>query len=189
MKADPRLENRVGVFRVFTTCSDRATWTQSVGAHQETQTFDTTTASGRYPVNFVDPFGGATLIVNGQYRTDTYDFINGHGWVTVVNDDGSSVTRGNYPGGVQSFDNIVHPNPSGSFSFDISQSQADAVINVYNRDHYNFFTDNCVDRVEDALKAAGIDHPSFNLLGVSEPNNLVNWLKELKMKKDQELCP
>jgi len=57
MKADPRLENRVGVFSVFTTCSDRVTWLQPVGAHQETQTFDTTTASGRYPVNFVDPSG------------------------------------------------------------------------------------------------------------------------------------
>jgi len=57
MDADPRLENRVGFFFVFTSCSDRVSWSQSVEAHQEIQTYDTTTASGRYPVNFVDPYG------------------------------------------------------------------------------------------------------------------------------------
>jgi hypothetical protein len=55
--ADHRSENRVEIFFVFTTCSDRVSWSQSVEAHQEIFTFDTTTASGRYPVNFVDPYG------------------------------------------------------------------------------------------------------------------------------------
>jgi hypothetical protein len=32
-------------------------WSQSVEAHQEIFTFDTTTASGRYPVNKIDPMG------------------------------------------------------------------------------------------------------------------------------------
>jgi hypothetical protein len=57
MDTDPRSENRVEIFFVFTTCSDRVSWSQSVEAHQEIFTFDTTTASGRYPVNKIDPFG------------------------------------------------------------------------------------------------------------------------------------
>jgi hypothetical protein len=66
MDADPRLENRVGFFMAFTTCSDRVSWSQSVGAHQEIFTSDTPTASGRYPVNFVDPMGLAIFLPGGN---------------------------------------------------------------------------------------------------------------------------
>lgn len=132
------------------------------------------------PINFIDPWGLASLIVNSNPRSPGSGSISnsntGHGWITVVNDDGTSTTVGNYPGGPRDDSGRV---PTASHSWDISQSQADAALNAINQPGYNFVTDNCVDRVEDSLGAAGINHPSFNTLGVSDPANLNNWLNNL----------
>lgn len=108
MDADPRLENRVGFFMVFTSCSDRVSWTQNVGTHQEIFTSDTTTASGRYPVNFVDPMGldaigytggGAyaiggrigNVVAGGGFGVSVSITINGQGQLSA----GVQVTREN----------------------------------------------------------------------------------------------
>jgi hypothetical protein len=68
-------------------------WSQSVEAHQEIFTFDTTTASGRYPVNFVDPFGLDTFELNSQLGGSgtpvPIDQLKSHTLQYTTNPDGS----------------------------------------------------------------------------------------------------
>jgi len=136
---------------------------------------------GNNPVMGVDPWGLAALYVHVNPRSpgsgSVSDSTTGHGWVTIINDDMTSTTIGNYPGGVR--DDSVRV-PTSSHGWEISQTQANAALAAMKQPGYNFFTDNCVDRVEDALGAAGINHPSFNTIGISDPAKLNGWVGSVK---------
>ncbi len=136
---------------------------------------------GNNPVNWVDPLGLATIWVHSNPRH--YNPGPGHGWVTIVNDDGSSETVGNYPGGPSNRD--VVKTPTESNHWEITQEEADAASEAMNKPWYAAINDNCVDRVEDALDAANIKHPNFNTAGVSDPQNLNDWLEKINKEKKE----
>ena len=133
------------------------------------------------PIMGIDPLGLASLMVNvnprgaGSGSIDNSNSGVGHGWATIVNDNGTSTTIGNYPGG-PSVTRDAQRVPTSSRAWEVSQAQADAAYGAMSRPGYNFFTHNCVDQVAGALDAAGINHPSFTTLGVSDPSRLNTWV-------------
>lgn len=153
---------------------------------------------GDDPVNYRDPWGFAWITVHVDDRTSgsgssgSAGSNSGHGWTTITYDSGASVTIGNYPGGPR---NDAARQPTASQSFYVTDAQAAAAQTAASRPGYNFFADNCVDRVEDALNAAGIQHPSFNTLGVSDPARLMDWLQPqtpavpVPQSTEQSQCP
>ena len=128
------------------------------------------------PVNFIDPWGLASLTIHSNPGVHGGGNSVGHGWSTVTHDNGTQQTIGNYPGGPQNDTNRV---PTQSYTFPIDQNQANEAIRRLTQPGYNFVSDNCVDRVEDALDVRNTPHPSFNTLFVSDPTNVNNWLQNL----------
>lgn len=105
----------------------------------------------------------------------------GHGWVEITYSNGSSVTVGNYPGGWRDSDSAT--SSTASTSFEVTGLQAAVIYLGVTKPGYDFFTDNCVDRVEFALSVAGIEHPSFNTFGVSNPAKLYDWIDSVNSNK------
>lgn len=135
------------------------------------------------PVNWIDPFGLASLTVYSKKRSQKG---LGHSWTGVTTNNGITTTRGNYPGGVRDDSNTTSDT---SYTWEISESQAEKTIEALSNDSYNFFNDNCVDMVEDALDAAGVEHPDFDTLGISDPNKVADWLNEQNQKnKNDDIC-
>lgn len=127
------------------------------------------------PIIWIDPWGLARLIVHVDDRFSE-GTLTGHGAVTLTNDNGTSETIGNHPGGWQDDSDIAF---DISHTWDISQEQADATREAITQPGYNFFNDNCIDRVENALHKSGIEHPNFNTFGISDPSNAYDWLLEM----------
>jgi len=149
---------------------------------------------GNDPLNFFDFWGFAKIRVHANPRGASSSSSSsssssgsssfGHGWVTIENDDGTSETIGNYPGefvinqGGPRDDSTTIPTTSHEWT--ISQAQADAARKAMNRPGYDFVSDNCVDRVDNALNASGIPHPGFehDIARVSDPTKLNDWLRK-----------
>ena len=138
-------------------------------------------------INVIDLFGLAELIVNA-----VRDGV-GHGWINVKSDNGTSKTHGRYPEGTNNSD--AGRTPDSSSSFNIPQSTADKINALGQTDPgydgliSGFLSNNCVDFVESALDLAGIQHPDFDFLGVSDHDKLADWLDEVEKLKNKVPCP
>ncbi len=140
--------------------------------------------AGLNPINLVDPWGLASITVHVRSGWGIFSTSNsntGHAWVTVTNDDGTKVTKGNYPDPGHLFqgrpldDSGTVQTESYTF-YNVSQVDAAAAIQAISEFGYNIASDNCADRVEKALDAAAISYPNLNTLGVSTPNNVYDWI-------------
>lgn len=103
----------------------------------------------------------------------------GHGWVTIDEEDGDSTCVGYYPGWYRDDSERRSQEWANAYSWEISDEQAKDVLSVFQDRHYSLLNDNCVDRVEQALDLCGIEHPSFDTMGVSDPKHLFEWLGTL----------
>jgi hypothetical protein len=123
--------------------------------------------------------GTPSITVNVNPRDGFFDLSSsnsGHAWVTITNNDGTSVIIGNYPGGPRDDSDGI---PTASYTWTINQNQADAARMAIKQPGYKFFSDNCVDRVGKALDVSRIQHPNFNTLGISDPNKVYTWINNL----------
>jgi len=137
------------------------------------------------PVNWADPWGLASITVYSENRegsSSSSSFYGyGHSWVKITNDDGTSVQKGAYPGGLVEDDYALTSTPE--YTWNITQTDADAATQaVKDFGNWALFNNNCVDLTEDVLKAAGIKHPNFDTWGVSDPANVYKWLNDLNKK-------
>lgn len=128
-----------------------------------------------------DPDGFASITVyanpagstaNGDGGSSGSITNQGHAWVTVTMDDGTTTTQGNYPDGRRDDSNR---NPDSKTTFEVSDEAAQAAMDaINNTNDYGLLTDNCVDMVERVLDAAEIDHPDFG--SPSDPSNVNTWV-------------
>jgi hypothetical protein len=129
------------------------------------------------PVNYIDPLGLAWITVNAKARGD--HSTTGHGWITIINDNGTQETLGHYPDNLAygPIDRDKTERPSNSFNFEITQDQADAARKAADvHAPYDIFGRNCADLVERALDASNVAHPNFDTFGVSDPNKIYDWI-------------
>ncbi len=145
------------------------------------------------PVNLADYDGLAWITVyaeanhhNSSAGSSASSF--GHGFVGIQDDNGRPMggmdAMGNYPASErhrEGTNDDTHriPDATSQYTWEITQEEADAALQAMQSDHYNFATDNCISRVQAALDAAGIYHPSFGVMGIPIPKLLDRWLSDL----------
>ncbi|MBI1395131.1 MAG: hypothetical protein GC151_04050, partial [Betaproteobacteria bacterium] len=137
---------------------------------------------GQEPVGRSDPSGLAWIYFSGNDReAGTWEIVSsdgptGHAWVTVFNDDGTTVVSGNYPGGPK--DDSARRADTASRAWWIPQKSADAIVRDLVRRHYSLWGDNCVDRARQAADAAGVPTPArATTWGVTDTQPWVDWIR------------
>ncbi|MGE5195706.1 MAG: DUF6531 domain-containing protein [Anaerolineae bacterium] len=137
------------------------------------------------PINFIDPlklksaefcaYPAGTITENGKSAS-------GHGFWVLTKDNGDVIVIGRYPGRPR-FDDKIIP---GTLSFEVpaTDAQIDAIISRLSKGDYWGIAGNCIDGLEWGLEILGIEHPSFNFLGVSLPTKAVIWIENLNGTND-----
>lgn len=149
------------------------------------QSFNPYTYVGNNPVNFIDPSGlltaeacfypAGTMTAHGKSLT-------GHGFWILTKDNGDVIVIGRYPQGARNHDEIVPG--TVAVKFPATDQQIDIMIDVVSEGKYWGIAGNCIDGIERGLKVLGVEHPSFNIAGVSVPTKGLIWAESLQGRDD-----
>ncbi|HSX04128.1 MAG TPA: RHS repeat-associated core domain-containing protein [Rhabdochlamydiaceae bacterium] len=133
------------------------------------------------PINFIDPLGLKSArfcaYAPGTITEEGRSMV-GHGFWILTRDSGDVITIGRYPKQPRFDDKIV----PGTVSFEVAatDSQIDAILGSVAKGSYWWgIVNNCIDGLERGLEILGIDHPSFDVLGISVPTKMVMWIESL----------
>ena len=155
------------------------------------------------PVCLIDLWGLQEIVIYsksgsgsiGKPVSGTSSGSWGHAWIEFISPTGESYGVGFYPSSKltgREFLNDVAARTEydAKFTFSVTEETYNNVVESVNTFMKNgpdwSLNNNCVDFVVKALDEAGIEHPSFNTLGISDPKKLVNWLK--KLNKENSAC-
>ena len=149
------------------------------------------TYCGNNPINWIDPWGLAKIIIYIQEGTpggdpSSKEALNayGHAWVEVVDDAGGKTNSGFYPKGKHD-DSKRNKNANVVYPIEITEAQAKAAkkyIEEYDG-KYNFLTENCTDYVYKVVeKGAEQDIPGSDW-GIDYPDKLAEDLKKKQIEE------
>lgn len=114
----------------------------------------------------------------------------GHAWFTLDRGEGNITAHETRKPGWGEPVNEDTSSDSQS-SFEITDSQAEQIEQYAQNEtgDYEFFDNNCTDFIEGVLEILGVENPSFDTVGISDPEKLANWLDSNPGGKSADLAP